>query len=174
MLIASNLSIRAQMITSTTHQQLRIATLTAISAAKEVGAARSLPASANRVATTGSTSEVVNVGTAKSLTDVAKKYDVRGMSPRDMAAMSQELYQGGAISFQDHALLSFQPELNPEFNTTLAGTSDPDAPRDFIAQWETQLRIHENLGEVNFAKNDQRMLNILGNLAALHGSAAPA
>jgi len=83
--------------------------------------------------------------------------------------MSQELYQSGAITFQDHALLSFQPELSPEFNKMLPGPfGKPDAPRDFIAQWEAQLRAHEEMGEVNFAKNDQRILNILGNLAALH------
>lgn len=163
------------MITTATQQQLRATTLAAISAVKGEGVGQSLPVSGTRVEATKSSPEVVNVRTAKSLADVARKYDVRNMSPRDMAAMSQELYQSGAISFQDHALLAFQPELSPEFNKTLAGSpGKPDAPRDFIAQWETQLQIHENQGDVNFAKNDRRILNILGNLAALHEPAGPA
>lgn len=91
-----------------------------------------------------------------------------------MATMSQELYQSGAISPQEHVLLSFQPELNPESSKTLAGAYAPDAPKDFIAQWEAQLRIHKSMGEANFAKNDQRILSILHNLAALHESATPA
>lgn len=162
------------MITTATQHQLSAATAAANSAERG-GVGRSLPVSAGRIATNESHSAIVNVGTAKSLADVAGKYDVRNMSPRDMAAMSQELYQGGAISFQDHALLSFQPELNQEINKTLADTPvRPDAPRDFIAQWEKQLQVHEQQGDVKFAKYDQRVLNILGNLAALRASATPA
>lgn len=132
-----------------------------------------MPVSGGRVVAAESRSAVVNVATARSLSDVASQYDVRGMSPQDMAAMSQTLYDSGAISFQDHALLSFQPELSPQFGKMAPSASgNPDTPRDFIAQWEAQLQIHDKLGDVGFAKNDQRMLNILGNLAALRESAA--
>ncbi|MBI3525876.1 MAG: hypothetical protein HY066_15390 [Betaproteobacteria bacterium] len=163
------------MIAGAIQQQLRATTLTAISAIKGNGAGPSLPVSGTRAGITEASSVMVNVGTARTLADVAKKYAVRDMSPQEMAAMSQELYQSGAITFQDHALLSFQPELSPQFDKTLLGApGKPDAPKDFIAQWETQLQMHEKMGDVNFAKNDQRILNILGNLAALRVTAAPA
>jgi hypothetical protein len=163
------------MITGVAQQQLQATTLTSISVAKGNNIGQSLPLSGTQVETTATNSTGVNIETAMSLADVVRKYDVRNISPRDMAAMSLELYQSGAISFRDHALLSFQPELGPEFNKTLAGTTGgPDAPRDFIAQWDTQLQIHEKMGDVNFANNDRRILNILSNLAALREAAAPA
>lgn len=154
------------MMTGATQQPLRANPLAAISAAKGKDTGQHLPAAK----TAEADSAPVNVETARSLGGLAGQYDVRNLSPRNMAALSQALYQDGAISFQDHALLSFQPELGPESNKTLAGSAD--APKDFIAQWTTQLQVHESLGQSAFAKNDQRMLNILGNLAALRESGA--
>ena len=106
------------------------------------------------------------------LSKIAQKYNVRNMSPREMASMSLELYQSGAISFQDHALLSFQPELGPQFNDLFPETYDKaDTPRDFIAQWESQLKMHEKYGDATSAKNDRRIINILANLLTLGDSA---
>lgn len=111
-----------------------------------------------------SSSVASNFERAESLSGIARKYDVRSMSPREMSTMSQTLYQSGAISFQDHALLSFQPELGTGF---IGAVNQADTPKDFIAHWEQQLKIHEQHGEESFAKNDRRILNILGNLDAL-------
>ena len=82
--------------------------------------------------------------TSESLSTLANKYDVRNMSPREMSEMSQNLYKGGVISFQDHALLSFQPELG---DNSFGPNSQADTPKDFIAHWERQLHIHEQLGQ---------------------------
>ncbi len=102
------------------------------------------------------------------LSKIAQKYNVRNMSPREMASMSLGLYQSGAISFQDHALLSFQPELGPQFDNISPETyGKADTPRDFIAQWESQLKIHEKYGDAASAKNDSRIINILANLSTL-------
>ncbi|MDD5240512.1 MAG: hypothetical protein PHG47_02195 [Sulfuricella sp.] len=163
------------MITAATQQSSYTSTLTAISAAKGNKSGNNLPPSGAGAETTTINSAVVNLAMATSLADVAKKYDVQNMSPREMAAMSHDLYQSGAISFQDHALLSFQSELGPQYDKTLTGRSgNPDTPRDFIAQWDVQLKIHEKNGDTAFVKNDQRMLNLLSNLASLHESAASA
>lgn len=149
------------MITGATQQPLRANTLAANFAVGEKGSGQRLPAAG----ATGADSAPVNVESARSLAGLAGQYDVRNMSSREMAAMSQTLHENGAISFQDHALLSFQPELGPE-------PGNADAPKDFIAQWTTRQQVHESLGQAGFAKNDQRMLNILGNLAALRESGA--
>ncbi|HJV76089.1 MAG TPA: hypothetical protein VJ654_17845 [Noviherbaspirillum sp.] len=158
------------MITSATQQRLSGSILTATSAVKENKSANRLPLSGGGTELTTVDSAVVALGTATSLADVAKKYDVQNMSPREMAAMSQELYQAGAISFQDHALLSFQPEFGPQYKNLAGQPGNLDTPRDFIAQWNEQLQIHKKNGEMSFVKNDYRILNILGNLASLHES----
>ncbi len=153
------------MITSVKQQQMQ-ANLTATSAAIGNKDGQNLPLSAMEVnsASVSSSSAKIDLETAESLSDIAKKYNIRNMSPREMSEMSQELYQGGTISFQDHALLSFQPELG--FNSSEA-TNQADKPKDFIAHWEQQLKLHEQQGESSFAKNDRRMLNILSNLDAI-------
>lgn len=78
--------------------------------------------------------------------------------------MSLELYEGGSISFKDHALLSFQPELG---NGALADPSAADTPKDFVAYWEGQFDAHTKAGARSFAQDDRKILNILKNLASL-------
>ncbi|WP_051309296.1 hypothetical protein [Desulfogranum japonicum] len=122
---------------------------------------QNLPNSATEVNSASSRSEKINLDTAESLSDIAQKYNIRNMSPREMSDMSQELYQKGAISFQDHALLSFQPELGFSSNENI---HQADIPKDFIAHWEQQLQLHEQHGERAYAENDKRILNILSNI----------
>ncbi len=110
---------------------------------------------------------IVNLGRAESVADVAKQYDVRHMSPLDMSKLSQRLYDTGAISFKDHSLLSFQPELGAGF---VGDASLATAPKDFMQAWEQQLVNHQQRGEEAFAENDRRILNILGNIDALRQS----
>ncbi|WP_200284747.1 hypothetical protein [Rhabdochromatium marinum] len=113
---------------------------------------------------TSSNSMVVELETAESVSKLTRNYNVRNMSPREMSVMSHELYQSGAISFEDHALLSFQPDLGTGYP---GATNQADTPKDFIAHWERQLKLHEEHGQVSFAHNDRRILNILGNLKAI-------
>lgn len=101
-----------------------------------------------------------------SLSDIAAKYDIRNMSPRQMVDLSTELFQKGVISEQDHMTLSFQPELGNQKSSGV-NFGDPDAPKDFVAQWESQLDFHRKSGDTQSAEISQRMLNILGNLDAL-------
>lgn len=151
------------------------ASAAANSASKPVGGEPPGTQPTRQVTGTSVSSVAVEIGKSKSVTQFALQYDVRNMSPREMSAMSLELYQNGIISFRDHALLSFQPDLNPEFQEELLGTrGNADSPKDFIAHWETQLKLHQKSQEFDFAKNDQRMINLLGNLLALRVSATVA
>jgi hypothetical protein len=151
------------MITSVKQQQMQAISL-ATSAAIGNKYGQNSPLSAKEVKSVSSGSEKTNFETAESLLGIAKKYNIRNMSPREMSQMSQELYQGGAISFQDHAFLSFQPELGFSPSSTVG---QADMPKDFIAHWEQQLKLHEQQGERSFAENDRRLLNILNNLDVL-------
>lgn len=124
-----------------------------------------LPQPATSTATPYSTSDTVTLNSSSKVASIANQYDVRNMSPREMSQMSQSLYEQGNISFEEHALLSFQPELlDPALNGKYAS---PDQPKDFIAHWEEKLAFHQQRGETEFAKKDKNILNILKNLHAL-------
>ena len=107
----------------------------------------------------------VNTATSEYVQRLSAGQDVRNMSPKEMAKFSQGLFDAGIISFKDHALLSFQPEIgapNQGLGTIQPGNADK--PRDYIAHWEAQLKAHEKAGETSFANNDRRILNILSNV----------
>ncbi len=111
----------------------------------------------------------------KTVSDIAKKYDVKNISPRDMATMSSHLYDGGMISFENHALLSFQPELNQDFNRTIGQftntTGQPDAKRDFLGEWSDRLEQEIRDGyPAHMIKNTKQVVSILENMDALRSS----
>ena len=123
-----------------------------------------LPHSKQATESIGSDQAFPNLETVAALSSIAQKYDVRSMSPREMASMSQELFQRGFISYQDHALMSFQPDLG---HALPGAVQQPDMPLDFIAHWERQLQVHAQRGETSFAANDRKILSLLGNLEVL-------
>lgn len=91
-------------------------------------------------------------------------YDVRQMTPRDMVRMSHELFEAGLISFKDHLQLSFQPDLAPEARP--GATLQPDAPRDFIAEWEARLDEAARRDGVAPTAQDRHLLELLRSLQA--------
>ncbi len=70
-------------------------------------------------------------------------FDPRRMTPREMAGRSIELYAAGFLEWDDHLALAFQPELHPDYNRTIGALlgekAAPDAPRDFVDEWERRL-----------------------------------
>ncbi len=70
-------------------------------------------------------------------------FDPRNMTPREMAGRSIELYAAGLMEWDDHLALAFQPELHPDYNRTIGALlgekAAPDAPRDFVIEWERRL-----------------------------------
>ncbi len=108
----------------------------------------------------------------KSISAIALRYDVRSITPRDMAKMSQELYDSGAISLKNHAFISFQPELNPSYNTTIGRftntTAHPDIPRNFLDEWNDRLAEQlKNGASDEIINNTRQVLSILDNLNVL-------
>ena len=69
--------------------------------------------------------------------------NARAMSPRAIHALSEDLYAGGVLSWDEHAALSFQIELHPHFGRTVGALTGekplPDQPRDFVKEWEARL-----------------------------------
>lgn len=108
----------------------------------------------------------------KKLSEIMRNYDVENISPKEMAKMSQELFDNGHISFKVHSFLSFQPELNPSFNSTVSKlantTGNPDQARNFLKEWEDQLRELQKEGASSIIiSNTKEVVNILGNLHTL-------
>ena len=84
-----------------------------------------------------------------------------------MAEMSMNLYMVGVISWDEHAMLAFQPELHPDYDKTIGALTgqpaQPDVPRDYIAQWQEKLTFQQqhNTSQPQLIARTERILNIL-------------
>jgi hypothetical protein len=82
---------------------------------------------------------------AAAVLKIAGEYNIRNMSPNDLAEMSRRLYYAGAIGLAEHAILCHQPHLVDDYDPD-AGLYrqlglEPDTPRDLLGQWQEHLRI---------------------------------
>ncbi|PCI34479.1 MAG: hypothetical protein COB54_01475 [Alphaproteobacteria bacterium] len=66
----------------------------------------------------------------------ARDIDVTNATPREMMTLSSALYTAGAISYDDHINLSFQPEVN--LDSPLESTPFSFERKDYIAQWHNK------------------------------------
>ena len=129
------------------------------------------------------------IGTAKGGLGVAangKKHrrngtriDLRHLTPRQMAEVSQELYLSGMLQWEEYAMLAFQPELHPDFDRTIGALTgeraDPDRPRDYIARWERRLRFEQkyNRHAPELVARTLRIVNLFRKMEARAGEASP-
>ncbi len=69
--------------------------------------------------------------------------NARAISPRAVQALSQDLYAGGVLTWEEHVEMSFQADLHPDFTRTIGALTGekpfPDSPRDFIKIWEHRV-----------------------------------
>lgn len=82
---------------------------------------------------------------ATMMMEIIKDYNIRHISPRNLVELSSRLHEAGVIGLAEYAALSFQPELyaeyHPDEETYQLMQADPERPRDFIVEWEGQLKI---------------------------------
>ena len=103
---------------------------------------------------------------------VTPDMDVGNLSPRRMAEMSMDLYMVGVITWEEHAMLAFQPELHPDYDQTVGALTgekaDPDRPRDFVAIWEERLAFERrhNAGNADRIGRSRRIVDVLRQIAA--------
>ncbi len=80
---------------------------------------------------------------AADVAKIANEYDVRRMTPGEIAQMSRRLYLLGVLTLPEYAALSLQPDLYPEFYAETpsyrAMRNDPDRPRDYLSAWQEHL-----------------------------------
>ena len=74
-----------------------------------------------------------------------RRRNLRHFTPREMSELSLDLYVGGLLGYEDYAMLTFQPELHPDYDATIGALTgvkaQPDRPRDFIELWEDRLQF---------------------------------
>lgn len=98
--------------------------------------------------------------------------DARNISPRQIAEISMDLYVSGALSWEEYALLAFQPELHPDYERTIGALTgeqaEPNRPRDFIAQWQKRLAFERkyNADKPDLVARSQRIVDVLRQLRA--------
>ena len=99
--------------------------------------------------------------------------DIRFASAREMASVSLELYVRGLISWDAYARLAFQPELHPDYDTTIGALlgeqADPDRPRDFVRIWEERLAYERRYYAANAERirTTERITLIMRRLAGI-------
>ena len=99
--------------------------------------------------------------------------DVRALSAREMSDLSFELYANGILSWEEHELLAFQPELNPAYDSTVGAltgeTADPDAPKDHLSVWEDRFAFEKKYNP----ENRDRLYAVRQIVAVLRQLSAP-
>lgn len=77
------------------------------------------------------------------LKQVLLDLNARAISPREMQALSEDLYAGGVLTWEEYAELAFQADLHPDFHRTIGALTGerprPDQPKDFVKLWEERL-----------------------------------
>ena len=105
-----------------------------------------------------------------SFLEIATDYNVKMISSRQMVALSFDLYTAGYIDKEQHLLLSFQPELQPNFDDTIGAlineNSAPDIQKDFIELWLQRCVFEQNYPGPDHKRTD-RLKIILNILTAL-------
>lgn len=92
--------------------------------------------------------------------------DIRNLSPRQMSEASLDLYAAGVLPWDEYAMLAFQPELHPDYDSTIGALTGeaaaPDEPRDFLAQWEERLDFDRryNPGDTENIERTERIVGL--------------
>lgn len=95
---------------------------------------------------------------------LGKGVDVRSLTRDELAAVSRQLYESGAIDLSDHAVMSFDPSFAG--STGLLTASDASGKVDWMAEFQARLARHTEDGDEVAAARDRRVLDILGRLQA--------
>ncbi|MBI9044081.1 MAG: hypothetical protein JEZ06_06325 [Anaerolineaceae bacterium] len=94
--------------------------------------------------------------------EIMTRYDVNDATPQEMADLSKELYDNGIINMKEHMLLSFQPELSPQYTRIYGKKPDLTQDKNFIDLWENKLESQKKLNQPQeHIQITQKILEIL-------------
>jgi len=107
----------------------------------------------------------------QALAAVTGGLNIRKASPIEISNLSLDLYAAGVLSFDDYAVLAFQPELHPDFNRTIGALTGeaarPEGRRDFVTEWDERLQfdLRHRAGNSTTVQQTKRILQVLKHLA---------
>jgi len=94
----------------------------------------------------------------------AWRINVRRATPREMSALSMDLYVAGVLGYEEYAMLGFQAELHPDYARTVGALTgvkaQPDRSRDYVELWERRLDFERTHNPEN-AKLIERTRHVL-------------
>jgi hypothetical protein len=117
-------------------------------------------------AETAQTTETKDMYSSK-LAEIASRYDVTHITPRQMLAMSKELHDNKLISEKEFMFMSFQPEvMDPNGPQSNPGPKKlgPDDPRNMLSEWKYKMSYQRSAEATN---NAQNVINALEKVNAL-------
>ena len=104
------------------------------------------------------------------LRPAAHGFDPRNTTPRAIQRESETLYLEGILSWDEHAQLSVQADMHPDYQQTIGAltgeTSDPERPRDYIQIWQRRLSFERRHSGLN-SEPAQQATHILSLLRRL-------
>lgn len=93
------------------------------------------------------------------LRPAAVDFDPRATTPREIQKVSESLYLEGVITWEEHAQLSFQADMHPDYENTIGAltgeSADPERPRDYIKIWQRRLAFERRHSGPNSAQSEQ-------------------
>jgi len=101
------------------------------------------------------------------------KYDIRRATFDELRDISQELYGAREISLKEHSLLTFNPQLSPQWSEVTKGqpgaryfitNADSLGKRDWIKEYEARVEQDKRVGNSLGQENNQKILDLLRKL----------
>ena len=134
---------------------------------KSAKAVRALPAAKEPAGVGGGGAAKAVLKVRSAIYELIGDVDTHHLSPRQMSELSLDLYAIGAISFDDYSALAFQPELHPDFDSTIGALTgeraDPDRPRDFVRLWDDRADFQRryNAARTDLVEQSERIASVL-------------
>jgi hypothetical protein len=104
---------------------------------------------------------------------IAKEYDPRDITPRQIMQMAEDLLNNGLVSFDQYAFLSFRPRLSASHEELISAytglKSDPDRSIDLVSELESVLQTQRqaNAGEATLSRTEA-VLQLVQGLDYMH------
>lgn len=115
----------------------------------------------------------IHFETAKIAAGIITKYEIRNSTAKEMATMSEELYQAGIISQEEYQAMAYQKKFHFDYFNLAEKYPEIELEalpkRDFVKVWE-ETRVSE-IENKNYRKAARavRIVNILENLQSING-----
>lgn len=100
---------------------------------------------------------------------IAKNYDIRSASHKEICEIAKELRESGAITGIECAVLTFNPDPHlpdyikqnyPNYRFSLT-KADHNGKRDWIAEYEARIQRDKQIGNTQGVIHDKKILDVL-------------